>query len=208
MGLNDVLKSTLRNLMAQRDDLLAREAELRSEPDHESGLPTIDEIKREARESIVSLPSDSPEFGRLMHRLIPRFQVYPYQLCDGGAVVLRAKLTLDLTTLAKLDGLREEVKEVLRRELTVDLFDPPQRVRFREQVVAMREAGMTEVRVAQSLGITITAAQRAATLHRIMQFQNLSDPYVAVTAPPADCTKLRRHLHPRYRFEPLDNGPE
>ncbi len=31
----------------------------------------------------------------------------------------------------------------------------------------------------------------------------LADPYVRVERPPADCSKLRRHLHPGYRFDPL-----
>jgi len=61
--------------------------------------------------------------------------------------------------------------------------------------------------VARKLKITVTAAQRAAALHRIMEANKLTDPYVPVTEPPADCTKLRRRLHPRYRFEPLDDGP-
>ena len=36
----------------------------------------------------------------------------------------------------------------------------------------------------------------------------LTDPYVAVTEPPDDYAKLRRHKHKRYRFEPLEGAGE
>jgi hypothetical protein len=111
-----------------------------------------------------------------------------------------------LTPLSNLAGLDTGAKGLLRRELTVDLFDPPQRVRFREQVVSLRAEGLTERQVADRLKITVTAAQRAAWLHRYMQAHDLTDPYLPVTEPPADQSKLRRHLHPRYRFEPREDG--
>ena len=42
-----------------------------------------------------------------------------------------------------------------------------------------------------------------------MQQQGLTDPYVLQLQPPVDHPKLRRHLHPRYHFEPLpDHTPD
>jgi hypothetical protein len=69
-------------------------------------------------------------------------------------------------------------------------------------VLALRAQGLTERAVAKELGITVTAAQRAAALDRMMKALGLTDPYVAIIEPPADYGKLRRHRHPRYRFEP------
>jgi hypothetical protein len=203
VGHNDDLVRKLNSLGDQRDGLVAKQAELRHTPDHDLRLPTADQIKQEARQAIVALASDSPELGRLMHQLVPILQVYPYRLCDGGTVVLRAILTLDLTTIANVPWAGEEANGVMRRELIVDLFEPPQRVRFREQVIARRAEGMTERRIAAALGITVVAAQKAAKLHRTMQARCLDDPYLPVTEPPAERTRWRRHLHPRYRFEPL-----
>ena len=76
--------------------------------------------------------------------------------------------------------------------------------------MALRAQDRTERDVAKSLGLTITAAQRAAALHRLMQERDLKDPYSPITEPPSDgSTMLTRHLHPRYRFEPLpDHRPE
>jgi DNA invertase Pin-like site-specific DNA recombinase len=203
-GLRDALEDKLRALMARRDDLLAKQKDLEREPIKDAVLPTIESIRQKATESIERLAVTSPEFGRLMHRLLPSVKVCPYRLCDGGAVVLRAKLVLDLAPLANLIGTQSEATKLLRRELTVDLFDPPQRVRFRQQVISLRADGLTERQIAKLLKITVTAAQKAAALHRTMEARSLGDPYVLLTEPPADCTKLRRHLHPRYHLEPLD----
>jgi hypothetical protein len=37
-----------------------------------------------------------------------------------------------------------------------------------------------------------------------MREMGLASPYILVAEPPADYSKLRRHMNPRYRFEPLD----
>ena len=36
----------------------------------------------------------------------------------------------------------------------------------------------------------------------------ITDPYLPVTKPPDDYTKLRRHKHARYHFEPLASASE
>jgi hypothetical protein len=89
----------------------------------------------------------------------------------------------------------------------LNLFDPPQREKFRQKVAA-RAAGKTEAEAARECGITTTAAQRAAGLQRTMDAQGITDPYVLVTQPPDDCPKLHRHRHPDYRFPPLPGTGE
>ena len=97
------------------------------------------------------------------------------------------------------------MSEALRRDLEVDLFNPPQREEHRRRVVELRAAGWTELRIAAELGITKTAVQQAAALQRRMDSLELSDPYLPVTEPPNDYGRLRRHRHSRYRFEALNN---
>jgi hypothetical protein len=58
------------------------------------------------------------------------------------------------------------LRRPLERDVTVDVFDAPERAAFRERVVARRRAGLTEKQVATELGITVTAAQCAAALQR------------------------------------------
>ena len=203
VGSSKALSEKLVSLEHKRDELLWREAALRQEQPEECPLPPVAEIKRLARELMATRAAALPEFNRIMKRLVPSIKVFPYRLCDGGAVVLRAKLVIDLTALVTNSSICGEMGGILRRQRTVDLFEPPQREKFRKQVVALRKTGLTERKIAAQLRLTVTATQKAAALQWIMDQRGLTDPYVQVTEPPDDCTKLRRHLHPRYRFEPL-----
>jgi hypothetical protein len=90
--------------------------------------------------------------------------------------------------------------------MVVDLFEPPQRAAFRQRVVAGRGQGRTERQLAKDLGITQAAVQRAAALDRLMRQRGLTDPYEPLPGPPEGYGKLRRHKHPRYRFEPHNEG--
>ena len=138
-----------------------------------------------------------------MRVLIPQIVVFPYRLCDGGAIVLRAKFTLSLVDLLKPAQRVDAVEQVLRRDMVVDVFDPPQRAAHRETVMAPTTKRPTDKEIGSALGITETAVQNARSLHRKMLTLGLSDPYCPVLKPPTDFTKLRRHKHRRYRFEPL-----
>jgi len=166
----------------------------------EMAMPSVEAIKRRATELFSSFLADDPEVGRLMQRLVPKLKVLPYRLCDDGAVVLRAHTVLNLAAFLSKDARGSAAGEVLRRELVIDLFDPPQRVKYREQVMALR-GKLTERGIASRLGITQPAVQRAAALDRRMKAMGLTDPYLSLHEPPDDYPKLRRHRHPRYRFE-------
>ncbi len=92
---------------------------------------------------------------------------------------------------------------MLSRDMTVNLFDAPQRVAMRERVVGLIEKGTFQREAGAALGITQPAVQNALKLHAAMQAAGVADPYRPLAGPPNDYKKLRRHLHPRYRFTPL-----
>ena len=165
----------------------------------------MEQLRANARTALGQLSHESPDLGVLMKKLIPRLTVVPHRLCDGGKIVHRIRLTLNLVPFLGDISVPGEVDGLLRHELSIDLFTPPQRVRFRKQIMELRGQPLTEAEVAQQLGITITAAQRAAQLHHLMEKRGLTDPYVQLTEPPGDDSKLKRHLHPDYRFRPLDD---
>jgi len=100
------------------------------------------------------------------------------------------------------------MRQPLERILTVDLFDPPQREKYRKLVIAGRATGMTEKMIAAKYGLTITAVQRASALQRKMNQLGLSDPYLPVTDPSVNNTKLRRQWHKRYDFKPKPDAGE
>jgi hypothetical protein len=204
VGGSQALHEKLVSLESKREGLRVRQDDVQRELPEEFPLPPVEEIKRLARDLLATQLTGMPEFNRIVKRLVPSLTVHPNRLCDGGHLVLRATLTIDLTALVAVDSTWGDLGGVLRRQRTVDLFEPPQREAFRKQIVALRRDGLSERLIAAELGLTITAVQRAAALQRLMVARKLADPYVLVTEPPLDCTKMRRHLHPRYRFERLD----
>src|SRR5438093_846170 len=124
---------------------------------------------RLAFEQFDALSVGSPEFGRLLRRLIPRIVVSPVRLCDGGLLVPRARFTLNLAALAPPAMLGTALDAVLRRELVVDLFDPPQREQIRPEAVALTAAGVHQRDAAKRLGVTQPAVQKAIALDQRMK---------------------------------------
>jgi site-specific DNA recombinase len=62
--------------------------------------------------------------------------------------------------------------------------------------------------IGEALGITQAAVQKTLVLARRMEESGLSDPYCPVTSPPGEGGRLRRHLNPRFGFEPLEGFPK
>ena len=196
--------------LEERERLLLREkGEIERSPRHAIVIPSAAEIRQITQEALRDLALDSFEFAKRMRELTGPIYVYPFCLCEGTPFVLRAKLQLRLAGLLSDKRTREVLQQPLERIVRIDLFDMPQRVALREKVLAGRQEcdpsgrTRTERDVATCLGITVTAAQRAAALDRLMKEQGLTDPYVLMTEPPMDSKKFRRHLHRRYHFDPL-----
>lgn len=206
------LLQDLKGLEARLEEVASGREKLAHASSAKFQLPPMDEIKAQLLSSFETLALESPEFARWIHRLIPRITVWPVRLCDGGHIGLRARFTLHLLNAVPEARRVTGLADVLKRPMVVDLFDPPQREAFRPQVMQLkaREISgrrMTERQIAKDLTITLPAVQRACALARKMEEQGLSDAYLPVAEPPEDYGKLRRHKHPRFRFEPLP-GPE
>jgi hypothetical protein len=141
-----------------------------------------------------------------MRLIIPKIVVFPVRLCYGGLVLLRARFRLRVSNLVPDKRVYEVLQQPLERVLTVDLFDPPHPEAFRRRICELRAGGITQKKAALECGLTITAAQDAAGLQRRMDALGITDAYVPVTQPPDDYGKFRRHLHSRYRFEPVEGA--
>jgi hypothetical protein len=150
--------------------------------------------------------AESPEFGDLLRKMIPEFHVFLVRLCDGGHLLPRAKVKLDLAgsfeDVDRVPGLRG----LLSQDLTFDLFRPPQREQIRVEAVKLAAQKRPHRQIAQMLPgkPTATAVSNALALHRKMQELGLASPYVVVEQPPDDYSKLRRHRNGKYHFTPLD----
>jgi hypothetical protein len=195
------VREDLRQLEREKAQLNYEKGALERTPTDAVALPAVEELQSVVR-GALQLPAEGVEFGRQMRELTGRIDVYPFRSCDGGHPVLRAKFELQPANLLPDRRVREALRRPLARTLVVDLFEAPQRVAYRERVMALRQE-MSEREAARKLGITIPAAQKAAGLDRLMKQLGLTDPYIFLANPPADYAKLRRHLHPRYHFDPL-----
>ncbi|MEN6406920.1 MAG: recombinase family protein [Thermoguttaceae bacterium] len=199
------LLAELRDIEQEIDEVKLQRERLNRSVRRTPTLPSVDEIRNKAAEIFPKMPQDTPEFGRWMNRLIPRLEVFPVRACDGGHSVLRAEFTLYLPALLAASSDWAGVpSEVLSPNLTVDLFDPAQRVANLAQVVEMAaNSTLRERDIGAALGIAQATVQRAKKLWQRMQQEGRTDPYVRLLEPPKDETKRRRHLHSRYHFEPL-----
>jgi len=174
-------------------------------------LPELATITKDIRAAFDAVAQDSEEFGRLMKRLAPEILVFPVRPVDGGNVVCRAKLTLNMASFVPGAELVSGLREVLQRELTVDLFDTPQRIEYLERYLAIAakypNKSMKAI-AAEDFHITDVAVQNTAALARKMRELGVTDPYEELREPPQDQDKLCRHLHARYRFSPLEGFPK
>ena len=205
------IEAEIARLEEELDEQEGLLAELNAKPRSTIEVPSVDELRSLALAEIANVVSDGYELKRVMQALIPKIVVFPCQLCDGGKVELRASFRLQAAGLQHDERVRAALQRPLEQVLHVDLFEPPQRAAFREQVVRLRQGndccpGMTQREVARELGLTVTAVQRAAALQRMMDRRGLDNPYLRLTEPTEECGKLRRHLHPRYRFQPLEHA--
>lgn len=203
IGNSPSLKDKLKTLENQLEETEVALSELQEGQRDQIELPSMDDIRKAAEELFTTFVPEDQEAARLLRRLIPKMAVTPVRLCDDGAVVARVKLTLNLVALSSSGHTAAELGEAMTCELTVDLFDDPQRAAYRERVVSLQAEGLTHRQIAAQLKLTLPAVQRAINLDRRMKELGITDPYIPVLKPPPDCTKLRRHRHPRYRFEPL-----
>jgi hypothetical protein len=166
---------------------------------------TVAALKASFEEKFLGLAAGSPEFGNALRLVVPEFHVYLVRLCDGGHPLARAQLAVDLSGVAPDARRVAGLGELLSRRTTIDLFEAPQRERIRLAAARLAAEGVGQRAMAGRLPepATQAAVSNALALDRQMRVLGLTSPYVVVTEPPADYPKLRRHLHPRYRFEPV-----
>ncbi len=174
-------------------------------------VPESTSMLRELLEQeFVGAAMDSPEFGSLMRKLCPDIAVHLVRLCDGGHLLPRARVRMALDGIIRDRGFVPGLDGLLRRDVTIDLFVPSQRERIRIDAVRLRSEGLGPKAIASAIAQqtserpTSTAVQNALKLHDHMAALALESPYVLVTAPPDDYSKLRRHKNEAYRFTPRE----
>ncbi|QDU05392.1 hypothetical protein V6x_51280 [Gimesia chilikensis] len=145
----------------------------------------------------------SHEFGDLIRELVPEIYVYQVRLIDGGHLLPRAKIRLNLAGSISDATTFPKLQQLLSREMPLDLFEPPQRELIRPEVVRLATTGLEQREIARQLegNPTQTAVWKSLQLHQKMLEQGLTNPYTLLDEPPDDYKKLRRHKNPKYSFQ-------
>ena len=204
IGHSPSLIAELKTLEATKAQLAYELSSIRTTSTSIPKMPSIEEIKTMVLQNMQSLAKNSQEFGRLLRQLIDRIVVLPFQHCDGGSPVLRAYFELNLASLLPHIPGMESLLPALKKSMVVDLFDMPQREAFRIEATALIASKKNQREVAKILGITPTAVQRSQALDKKMKELGITDPYIQLNEPPPENSKIKRHKHPRYKFNPIE----
>jgi site-specific DNA recombinase len=208
LGPLPLVREMIDQLTARERSLQQRKHELERLQARELDLPqSAGDLRQLLQQHFEDLAVRSFEFADFMRLLVPEFHVYLVRLCDGGHLLPRAKVRLNLAGCIEDAVHVPALGELLTRELTIDLFKkPPQREEIRERAIQMIDDDFDQREIASKLGGRIKQANvsKAKRLNDWMIAKGLSTPYVLVTEPPDDYPKLRRHKHAKYCFEPLE----
>ncbi|MCA9090839.1 MAG: helix-turn-helix domain-containing protein, partial [Planctomycetaceae bacterium] len=206
-GPHSMLSEMLTDLEQRARELARKRDELESRSRRRPQLPASGaELRSQFAEVSRELAQDSFEFGGLLRSVVPEFHVYLVRLTDGGYFVPRAQIKLSLGAIVRDIERAPDLKEYLTRTFTCDLFEPPTRVRIREEAVRQSAAGIRQRDIADALGTHQATVQRALKLDRKMRERGLTSPYELVLSPPSGESnkKVRRYRHERYRFQPRE----
>ena len=207
LGPRPFFQAEIESLEALEIELRMRRHRLEQHRRSPLAIPELPAVLRGMlEEEFRRLAIESHAFGHLLRSLVPEIYVYSVRLCDGGHLLPRAKIKLNLGGTYPDTNLLAGLSDLLTQDLTVDLFSPPQRARIREEAVKFAADGFKPKAIAAKIAEipSATAVQNALSLHSKMLSLGLESPYVTVLEPPEDYPKLRRHEHPRYQCKPLD----
>jgi hypothetical protein len=171
-GDKPVIKQMLAELEEQEREVARQRDSLRRQQARKLELPaSATALRQMIEEQFDVLAAESDEFAQLLRKLVPEFFVYLIQLCDGGHLLPRAKIKLALDGIMPDAAHVPGLPELLTREFTIDLFEPPQRERIRAEAVALAASGLGPKAIAAKIAEkpTSTAVQKAIALDRQMR---------------------------------------
>lgn len=202
-----MLADKLREIEEREKSLAISRRKLERARSNHVKLPgSASELRLLLEQQLEQAAQDDGELVDWLCRLTPEFSVYLVRSLDGGHLLPRARVQLHLG--ATLPGIEEilDVSRLLTRELTLDLFERPQRLRILPEAVRLAASGFSQKEIAQQLTelATGTAVGRALALAKKMEGQGLTDPLLVIESPPDDYSKLRRHKNSKYLFQPLE----
>ncbi|HUQ69939.1 MAG TPA: hypothetical protein VM165_10470, partial [Planctomycetaceae bacterium] len=200
---SEALLHRLDELERERSQLRHAEQALAAQPALAIALPNAQRLREQAVNAIRAMVMDDQEAGRLLRQLVPDLCIVPYQVCDGSDILPRAEFTLTLVPLLPPALANTPEAAQVTRRLVVTLCPVSKALQHHAAVTELKAQGLREHEIGQRLGMAQSAVHRSLRLHRLMTSEGLAEPLVRLTELPARTNRLRRHRHPRFRFEPL-----
>ncbi|HUQ69000.1 MAG TPA: recombinase family protein [Planctomycetaceae bacterium] len=200
---SEALLHRLDELEREQSQLRHAQHELADQPALAVALPDAHRLREQAVHAIRAMVRDDQEAGRLLRQLVPDLYIVPYQVCDGSDILPRAEFTLTLVPLLPPALANSPEAAQVTRRLVVTLCPVSKPLQHHAAATELKAQGLRQHEIGQRLGMVRTAVQRSLRLHRLMLSQGLAEPLVRLTELPARTNRLRRHRHPRFRFEPL-----
>ena len=204
-GVHPMLQQKMSELEVSERELAQRRSRIAMSARRELKLPqSVDELRGSLEQQFERLACDSFEFSDFMRQLVPDCFVHLVRRFDGGHPLPRAKVTINLAGCVPDASRVPGLVASLSREVTLNLFEPTQCERIREEAVRWKSEGRSHREIACRIAEqpTTTAVSNALILDRRMKELGLGSPYVLLLDPPDDYRKLRRHKNSKYCFEP------
>ncbi len=155
--------------------------------------------------AILAHDVGSYELAALLRPMVVSMDTHLVRLIDSAKPIPRTRVVLNLLANWPDLGSVPTSAEVLTITLNIDGNAPfPQRCKVREAAVDLIQQGMTQRQAAARLGVKQPVIEQAARLSRMMSERGLDTPFVPVISPDELGPKHRRHLHHRYKFQPLE----
>jgi len=128
-GAEPSFDAKLKEIRERRAAIMLRRRQYEATINRVLNLPaSAAELRTKANEAVASAAIESYEFGDVLRQFVPEIHVYLVRACDGGHLLPRAKVRLAFDGIIPDARHAPEVSAVLKREATIDLFEPAQRV--------------------------------------------------------------------------------
>lgn len=167
---------------------------------------SVEQLRTFLGDELNRLAINSCELTDLLRLLLPDVYIYLVRLCDGGHLLPRAKVRFSLLGSFPDSALVPGLRELLSEEMTLDLFDTPDREKIRAECTRLAVEGLGPKAIATRLKGNPSPTHVANALHldARMHSMGLTTPYVLVDEPPDDYPKLRRHKNRKYCFTAVE----
>lgn len=183
--------------------------DLRREAPPALHLPSVEVLRGEFRREADSIARDSPDFCRLMRKIIPKeIVIRPFKAIEADVLVCRAEFTVNLASLLPKERRTPAFEASLKKSLVVEVDERSQKYQHALNVGRMRGENKKYGEIGLTLGITDTAAQHAMKVYKAMLAAGIDDPFVPQREPLSGDKRHRRHLHPGFRFTPKERPVE